>query len=270
VLNFEELQMLAHVLHWSLALVVLPDGRRAQIFKNEGAIAEYIQSRVTQLATAAIASKGAFSLSIGSGTTVKPLVQLGSSGIDWTRVHVFFGNERTEGDAAGKCFSGAAEFVEACGVPAENVHRVPSLAAEEAAQAYEATVRGAPSHVVGTCARSGLPALDLVLLGSGADGHCASLYPKSSQVLCSPGSERMYLPAEGKGGITLSVDAISSARHVLLSAGKPAQADMVRKCLGWSNAATNTALPAGMITARPGTEVEWLLTERSAVELPAL
>jgi 6-phosphogluconolactonase/glucosamine-6-phosphate isomerase/deaminase len=80
----------------------------------------------------------------------------------------------------------------------------------------------------------------------------------------------MYLPAEGKGGITLSVDAISSARHVLLSAGKPAQADMVRKCLGWSNAATNTALPAGMITARPGTEVEWLLTERSALELPAL
>ena len=66
------------------------------------------------------------------------------------------------------------------------------------------------------------------------------------------------------------MDAISSARHVLLSAGKPAQADMVRKCLGWSNAATNQALPAGMITAHPETEVEWLLTELSAVELPAL
>eukprot|EP00961_Rhodomonas_salina_P203719 2748785-Rhodomonas_salina.1 len=39
-----------------------------------------------------------------------------------------------------------------------------------------------PPAVVGHCARTGLPALDLVLLGSGADGHTASLYPGSKQV----------------------------------------------------------------------------------------
>ena len=71
-------------------------------------------------------------------------------------------------------------------------------------------------------------------------------------------------------GVTLSIDAICSARNVLLSAGKKAQADMVRKCLGWSNAAQNTKLPAGMVATGEGTEVEWLLTEESAVELPAL
>ena len=52
-------------------------------------------------------------------------------------------------------------------------------------------------------------------------------------MVCSPGCESMYLAAEGKGGVTLSIDAICSARNVLLSAGKKAQADMVRKCLGW-------------------------------------
>ena len=56
----------------------------------------------------------------------------------------------------------------------------------------------------------------------------------------------------------------------MISAGKAAQADMVRKSLGWSNAELNTKMPAGMIVARYGTGVEWLLTEASALELPAL
>eukprot|EP00978_Attheya_sp_CCMP212_P030109 scaffold109649_cov52-Attheya_sp.AAC.2 len=52
-----------------------------------------------------------------------------------------------------------------------------------------------------------MPSLDLVcLLRSGADGHCASLYSNPVQVVCIPGCDRVYLSAEGKGGITLSID----------------------------------------------------------------
>lgn len=252
-------------------LQVMPDGRRAHVFKTDSDVSTYIKNRVVELATAAIDEKGAFSMSIGSGTTVKPLTELGGK-INWQRVHVFFGNERTEGDAAGKCCEGAAEFISATGIPAENVYAVPKMDAESAAQHYETILRAAPSEVVGVCAeRGGLPVLDLVLLGSGADGHCASLYPESSQVEISPGSDRAYVAAEGKGGITLTIDAIGSARNVLVSAGKAAQADMVRKSLTWSGAVSNHKWPAGMIAARAGaTDVEWLLTEASAAELPAL
>eukprot|EP00966_Prymnesium_polylepis_P230012 5322157-Prymnesium_polylepis.1 len=205
-------------------------------------------------------------MSIGSGTTVAPLKMLAND-VDFSRVHVFFGNERTEGEAAGKCFDGSAEFVSACGVPAVQVHKVPFGPAEEAAEAYEALLRG--SDALGMCERTGMPALDLVLLGSGADGHTASLYPGSEQVLrCGDG--RIVVPAEGKGGVTLTLDAMRSARNVILSAGKPAQAPMVRKALAWSNADENTKCPAGMVSAAAGTDVEWLLTEASAVELPAL
>ena len=56
--------------------LVLPDGRVAHILKNDAAVASFIQGRVTALATSAIAAKGAFSMSIGSGTTVAPLVEL--------------------------------------------------------------------------------------------------------------------------------------------------------------------------------------------------
>lgn len=57
---------------------------------------------------------------------------------------------------------------------------------------------------------------------------------------------------------------------MILSAAKPTQASMVRKALAWSNADKNTACPAGMVAAASGTDVEWVLTEASAVELPAL
>ena len=142
--------MLVPLLLATSGLVVLPDGRRAHVLKHDEAVADFLVARVSSLANAAIEEKGAFSLSIGSGTTVKPLSRLADA-VDCSRVHVFFGNERTEGDAAGKCFSGAADFVAACSIPAGNVHPVPSLPAEEAAAAYEAVLRSA-SPTVASCA----------------------------------------------------------------------------------------------------------------------
>mmetsp|Transcript_5486 Transcript_5486/g.12521 ORF Transcript_5486/g.12521 Transcript_5486/m.12521 type:complete len:272 (-) Transcript_5486:441-1256(-) len=256
------------------ALVVLPDGRRAHIIKNDillDAVGDFIVDRVEQLANEAISSKGAFSMSIGSGTTVKPLALLAGRGtVDFSKVHIFFGNERTEGEAAGKCFNSGADVFAALNLPESNVHRVPELPSTEAAIIYEKTLREMPCEVVGNCDSTNLPSLDLCLLGSGADGHCASLYPDSTQVVCSPGCSSAYLPAEGKGGITASIDMINSARNVLISAAKASQADMCRKCLGWSNAATNCKLPAGMISTSEGAVVEWVLSEESAADLPAL
>ena len=89
------------------ALVVLPDGRRVHIIKNDvvlDSVGDFIVDRVEELAIEAIQNKGSFSMSIGSGTTVKPLVSLADRDVDISKVHIFFGNERTEGDAAGKCF----------------------------------------------------------------------------------------------------------------------------------------------------------------------
>lgn len=254
-------------------LVVLPDGRHVNIIKSDiltGAVGDFIVDRVEELANAAISEKGAFSISVGSGTTVAPLKQLADRDVDFGKVHLFFGNERTEGDAAGKCGKGGADVFAALGIPACNLHLVPELPAEDAAEAYEAEIRAMPREVVGICDGTGLPSLDLCLLGSGDDGHCASLYPKSSQVVCSPGGTRAYLPAEGKGGITITIDAVNSARNVILSASKASQSDMVRKSLSWSNAATNHAMPAGMISVSEGAHVEWILTYDSAADLPAM
>jgi len=90
------------------ALIVLPDKRKVHIIKNDillDAVGDFIVDRVEELATEAISKRGSFSISIGSGTTVKPLVALADRrNVDISKLHIFFGNERTEGDAAGKCF----------------------------------------------------------------------------------------------------------------------------------------------------------------------
>ena len=52
------------------------DGRVRSVFASDSAVGEHICKRVQEIARAAIEEKGGFSMSIGSGTTVKPLVNL--------------------------------------------------------------------------------------------------------------------------------------------------------------------------------------------------
>jgi 6-phosphogluconolactonase len=260
------------LLHLGFGLVlqapfILPDGRAYRIFSSDEDLSAYIRDRVETIAAAAIDARGGFSISIGSGTTVAPLIELAassSSKLDFTKMHVFFGNERVEGSTAFKCFDGAQNFVQSCGIPSSNVYRPISGDADASAKAYSKLLMNLPSDVAGFCARTGLPALDLVLLGSGADGHTASLYPGSSQVLQN--ANQPSIAAEGKGGITFSLNMMQSARNVILSAPKPNQVEMVSTAFA-PGAATNTDCPAGMIAATDGTDVEWLLSEASAANL---
>lgn len=252
----------------------LPDNRTYRILADDSELAAHLKSIVAEVAMASIAERGSFALSIGSGTTVSPLAGLAQvEGMDFSKWHIFFGNERTTGESAYKCFRGAAAFVDACGIPAVNVHKVPDGGGDPAASAaeYDALLRRklGLGDMEGTDP-SALPRLDLVLLGSGADGHCASLYPGSAQVLMSPqsmsGPRTSVAVAEGKGGVTLTLDFIMEARKVLVSAGKAAQTDMVSVALGQGDTSSH-GLPVGMIAAGERTSVEWLLTEASAASL---
>ncbi len=92
--------------------------------------------------------------------------------IDWERWHVFFGDERAVplDDSKSNYRLLVDTLLSKVSVPAEHVHRMeaerPDL--DAAAAEYSRLLQsqcGAP------------PRLDLVLLGLGADGHTASLFP---------------------------------------------------------------------------------------------
>jgi len=248
----------------------IKDGRQVLIVKEESQVSDCVVALVESAARSAIKSKGAFSLSVGSGTTVSPLTRLAASKhIDWTKVHVFFGNERVAGDTAGKCASGAMEvFVEICGVPVGNIHKMPVLNSQgpstpaEAARLYEKELFSQPLHILSRAA-GGVPSVDLLLLGTGPDGHTGSLYPDSAQIKTRGSVACLPVNTAGKQGVAMSIDYMCAAKTAVLSAAREAHAPMVLTALGGNvDASTNTSCPAGMVKSREKTI--WLLTEASA------
>ena len=96
-------------------------------------------------------------------------------GIDWSRVHVWWGDERyvPRGDADRNDVQAREALLDVLELPAENVHTFPAPGdqpgIEEAADAYAAEL--------------GDTVFDITFLGVGPDGHVASLFPDHPTVL---------------------------------------------------------------------------------------
>jgi 6-phosphogluconolactonase len=133
----------------------------------------------TALAVEAEARRGRFLVALSGGTTPKQLYHCLARPpfrdlIPWSAMHVFWGDERCVQPAHPESnFRQAQESLLAyVPVPDENIHRVKGdWHPETAAAEYRAELQ--------VYAEEGRrwPCFDLVLLGMGADGHTASLFP---------------------------------------------------------------------------------------------
>lgn len=157
--------------------------------------------------------------------------------VDWSGVHVWWGDERflPAGDGERNETQARAALLDALAgaLPAENVHPMaasdaPGIAsAEDSAAAYG-------RELARFAADGAAPAFDVLLLGVGPDGHVASLFP-GHEALAVTG-----VPAVGVHGspkpppdrVSLTFDAINGAREIWLVASGTSKASAVASALG--------------------------------------
>jgi 6-phosphogluconolactonase len=172
-------------------------------------------------------------------------------------VHVWFTNERD----GGKTFSGdKADFLEPCGVPLSNCYPITGLENPvAAAKAYEAAMMASPV----LAKANGGPCFDLIMLGTGDDGHCASINPGSAEVKASASAGYVLpIPASDKpGGATVSMQLINNAARVVVSAVQKIRAPMVKRAL--SGVFEEHGCPAGLVKAK---STVWLVDSESIAE----
>ena len=233
-----------------------------QVYETPEELAEAAAREFAAKAGEAIEERGRFAVVLAGGSTPEAMYGILARDyddrIDWSKVYVFFGDERTVPPDHHDSNHKMASEVLLDHVPVGNVHRMRGeLSPDEAAEAYEEELR----TFFGT---DEIPRFDLILLGIGADGHTASLFPETSALEVH---DRWVVANPVLGldttRITLTVPVINAALAVYFLVVGEDKAETLREIL--ENDADPRAYPARLIQPQGGPH--WMLDQAAASDL---
>ncbi len=235
-----------------------------------------------RLADQYVVGDGLFTVALSGGTTPQAMFKLLAqepfySTVPWSEIHFFWGDERCVPlDHPDSNYRAAYELLlSKAPVKPENIHPFigetadPASAAEVYSlklQRFFSAGQGAKRTI--TAPLAAFPRFDLVLLGLGADGHTASLFPHSpalaAQEQIAVANAVPHLPQRR---LTLTVPSINNARNVTFLVSGKEKSEALRQVL--TGPPRPEALPSQMIKPASGTLL-WLVDEAAAKGLGGL
>lgn len=230
-----------------------------RVYSSRAALAAAAAAQFADIAERAIAARGKFNVALSGGTTPREIYRVialeYADSIEWERVHVYWGDERCVPleDPENNAHMAMVAMLRDVSIPPENIHRIPvQLPSEEAADTYQRTLL---KHF-----RDMLPRFDLILLGIGADGHTASLFP-ASPVLDE--EDRWVVATQAPTGdadrVTLTLPVLNAALHILFLVVGTEKAEALATILA-TETIDDSALPAARVQPTIGT-VTWMVDQ---------
>jgi len=229
---------------------------------------EDLSQRAAKLFTAAarkaVTARGLFRVALAGGATPRRTYQLLAGPpfrdqVPWPAIEVFWGDERCvpPKDPRSNQLLARQALLDHVPIPAGRIR--PMICNGDpaaAARAYQA--------LLARRCGSGLPRFDLVLLGLGADGHTASLFPGSTALQ----EERRWVtevlvPGQGFARLSLTLPVLNQAAEVLFLVAGPEKAAVVGRILSGAD----PQLPAARVRPERG-RLRWLIDRAAAGGCP--
>ncbi|MFD0361004.1 6-phosphogluconolactonase [Nocardia sp. GCM10030253] len=236
-----------------------------EVLSDTDALVTAAATRFVEVVAAAQAARGSASVVLtggGTGIALLELVRKSPGAIDWSKLDVFWGDERfvPAGDPERNDLQARRALLDHVPVDPARVHPVATSDGEypdpiEAAAEYSAAVH---AHL----AEHG--AFDLHLLGMGGEGHINSLFPHTDavreqhEVVVAVTNSPKPPPVR----VTITLPAIRRTRHVVLVVGGAAKAEAVAAALA---GADPVDIPAAGAKGLESTT--WLLDADAAARL---
>ena len=184
--------------------------------------------------------------------------------VDWANIQFYWGDERcVPPDDPESNFRMAREtLLSLAPITSDQVHRVPTERGDPmmVADLYEADMRREMNLLPGQ-----MPRFDLILLGMGPDGHCASLFPHTAALHVS---DRLvtanHVPQLHTDRITFTAPVINRAATVTFLVAGADKADALAAVL--EGPRDTETYPSQLIAPENGA-LHWLVDRAAAAKL---
>ena len=238
-----------------------------RVFQDLESLSQSAAGLFVEQAQKSIEERGRFLAVLNGGSTPKRLFQLLATderkNVNWSRTHVFWGDERCVPPDDPESSYGMAQelLLSRVEIPDENIHRMQGeRTPEEAAKDYAAVLKGFATPPLEW------PRFDLILLGMGEDGHTASLFPGSPlKIPEATATVTAHYQDRPAARVTFTSQVINSAHMVLFMVAGENKSETLSRVLG--NKKQLELYPAQRIQPEDG-KLIWLADKAAAGKLP--